>query len=80
MSLNDREADIADHFQSAGLTRYDASSQNMGEAIRRRDFITGIAGSSVASKADVTLLNFDVRYYPESGHSSTLFRCLLWGQ
>jgi hypothetical protein len=37
-----------DHFQCAGLARYDASSQAWGEAMRRRDFITGIAGSSVA--------------------------------
>ena len=27
------------------------------------------------SKADVTLLNFDVRFTPESGHSSALSRC-----
>jgi predicted amidohydrolase YtcJ len=30
------------------------------------------------SKADVTLLNFDVRFTPESGHSPTRSRCLVW--
>jgi hypothetical protein len=30
MSLNDREADIADHFQSAGLTRYDGRRLEAG--------------------------------------------------
>jgi len=30
------------------------------------------------SKADVTLLNFDVRFTPESGHSPTRSGCLLW--
>jgi hypothetical protein len=30
------------------------------------------------SKADVTLLNFDVRFTPESGHSLTRSGCLLW--
>jgi hypothetical protein len=29
------------------------------------------------SKADVTLLNFDVRFTPESGHSPTRSGCLL---
>jgi hypothetical protein len=30
------------------------------------------------SKADMTLLNFDVRFTPESGHSPTRSGCLLW--
>jgi hypothetical protein len=30
------------------------------------------------SKADVTLLNFDVRFTPKSGHSPTRSGCLLW--
>jgi hypothetical protein len=30
------------------------------------------------SKADVTLLNFDVRFTPESRHSPTRSGCLLW--
>ena len=30
------------------------------------------------SKADVTLLNFDVRFTPNSGHSPTRSGCLLW--
>jgi hypothetical protein len=30
------------------------------------------------SKADVTLLHFDVRFTPESGHSPTRSVCLLW--
>jgi hypothetical protein len=34
---------------------------------------------SFGSKADVTLLNFDVRFTPESGHSPTRSGCLLWG-
>ena len=29
-------------------------------------------------EADVTLLNFDVRFAPVSGHSPTRSRCLLW--
>jgi hypothetical protein len=32
------------------------------------------------SKADVTLLNFDVRFTPESGHSPTRSGCLLWAR
>jgi hypothetical protein len=32
----------------------------------------------LGSKADVTLLNFDVRFTPESGHSPTRSGCLLW--
>ena len=32
----------------------------------------------VGSKADVTLLNFDVRFSPESEHSPTRSGCLLW--
>jgi hypothetical protein len=32
------------------------------------------------SKADVTLLNFDVRFTPESGHSPTRSGCLLWAK
>jgi hypothetical protein len=32
------------------------------------------------SKADVTLLNFDVRFTPESGHSPTRSGCLLWAE
>jgi hypothetical protein len=31
-------------------------------------------------KADVTLLNFDVRFTPESGHSPTRSGCLLWAK
>ena len=34
--------------------------------------------SAWGQKADVTLLNFDVRFTPESGHSPTRSRCLLW--
>ena len=30
------------------------------------------------SKADVTLLNFDVRFTPESGHGSAVIACPLW--
>ena len=30
------------------------------------------------SKADMTLLNFDVRFTPKSGHSPTRSGCLLW--
>jgi len=30
------------------------------------------------SKADVTPLNFDVRFIPESGHPSAQSKCLLW--
>ena len=30
------------------------------------------------SKADVTLLNFDVRFTPNSGHPSTQSKCPLW--
>jgi hypothetical protein len=36
--------------------------------------------SENGSKADVTLLNFDVRFYPESGHSPTRSGCLLWAK
>jgi hypothetical protein len=32
------------------------------------------------SKADVTLLSFDVRFTPESGHSPTGSGCLLWAK
>jgi hypothetical protein len=32
------------------------------------------------SKADVTLLNIDVRFAPESGHSSARSGCLLWAK
>jgi hypothetical protein len=32
------------------------------------------------SQADVTLLNFDVRFTPESGHSPTRSGCLLWAK
>ena len=32
------------------------------------------------SLADVTLLNFDVRFTPNSGHSPTRSRCLLWAK
>jgi hypothetical protein len=32
------------------------------------------------SKADVTLLNFDVRFTPNSGHPSTQSKCLLWAK
>jgi hypothetical protein len=30
------------------------------------------------SKADVTLLDFDVRFTPESGHCPAQLECLLW--
>jgi hypothetical protein len=30
------------------------------------------------SKADVTLLDFDVRFTPESGHQSAVVKCPLW--
>jgi hypothetical protein len=39
--------------------------------MRERDFRYG-------SKADVTLLNFDVRFTPESGHRGARFGCPLW--
>jgi hypothetical protein len=32
----------------------------------------------LGSKADVTLLNFDVRFTPESGHPMRHSECLLW--
>jgi hypothetical protein len=32
----------------------------------------------VGSKADVTFLNFDVRFTPESGHSIVVAGCPLW--
>ncbi len=32
------------------------------------------------SEADVTLLNYDVRFTPESGHSPTRSGCLLWAK
>ena len=35
---------------------------------------------SYGSKPDVTLLNFDVRFTPESGHSPTRSGCLLWAR
>jgi hypothetical protein len=38
---------------------------------RPRDFRLG-------SKADVTLLNFDVRFTPESGHATAVAECLVW--
>jgi hypothetical protein len=41
------------------------------QQIRALDFRSG-------SKADVTLLNFNVRFTPESGHSPTQSGCLLW--
>jgi hypothetical protein len=31
-------------------------------------------------KSGVTLLNFDVRFTPESGHSSARSRCPLWAK
>jgi hypothetical protein len=34
----------------------------------------------LGSKADVKLLNCDVRFTPESGHSSTRSGCLLWAK
>ena len=33
---------------------------------------------SYGSKADVTLLNLDVRFAPKSGHSPARSGCLLW--
>jgi hypothetical protein len=39
----------------------------------RRDFCCG-------SKADVTLLNFDVRFTPNSGHRLRTLGCLLWAK
>ena len=33
---------------------------------------------AVGSKADVTLLNFDVRFTPKSGHCRAQLECLLW--
>ena len=38
----------------------------------------GTADVRFGSKADVTLLNFDVRFTPKSGHPSPQSRCLLW--
>jgi hypothetical protein len=32
------------------------------------------------SKADVTLLNFDVRFTPNSGHPSAQSKCPLWAK
>ena len=40
--------------------------------------LRGHASVRFRSKADVTLLNFDVRFAPESGHSPTRSGCLLW--
>ena len=34
----------------------------------------------MGSKADVTLLNFDVRFTPESGHQTAVAECLLWAK
>jgi hypothetical protein len=35
---------------------------------------------SAGSKADVTLLNFNVRFTPESGHPMRHSECLLWAK
>jgi hypothetical protein len=40
-------------------------------------FVTNVR---FGSKADVKLLNFDVRFAPESGHSPTRSGCLLWAK
>jgi putative ABC transport system substrate-binding protein len=37
-----------DHFQAASLTRYHAALQNLGGAMRRREFITFVGSSAVA--------------------------------
>jgi hypothetical protein len=37
----------------------------------RAQFVTQASGVRFGSKADVTLLNFDVRFTAESGHSPT---------
>jgi len=44
----------------------------------RTQFIADSQPVKMGSKADVTLLNFDVRFTPESGHSPTRSECLLW--
>ena len=36
--------------------------------------------SRFGSKADVTLLNFDVRFTPNSGHPSAQSKCPLWAK
>ena len=44
-------------------------------------YITAILSARLLKsgpKADVTLLNFDVRFTSESGHSPTRLECLLW--
>jgi hypothetical protein len=46
-----------------------------------RGAVAGVAADvRSGSKADVTLLNFDVRFAPESGHSPTRSGCLLWAK
>ena len=45
----------------------------------RQAYVHGKFGDvRFGSKADVTLLNFHVRFTPESGHSPTRSGCLLW--
>ena len=41
---------------------------------------SGRANVCLWPKADLTLLNFDVRFTPESGHSSPPSRCQLWAR
>ena len=43
-------------------------------------FVGVMTNVRFGSKADVTLLNFDVRFTPESGHSPTRSGCLLWAK
>jgi hypothetical protein len=44
------------------------------------DFIAAPPDVRFGSKADVTLLDFDVRFTPKSGHSSAQSRCPLWAK
>ena len=48
----------------------------MGFALQK----SSTAHVSYESKADVTLLNFDVRFTPESGHSSAQSKRPLWAK
>src|SRR6202030_3323773 len=67
--------------QPAVLTvgRMRRAAQNTAPGPHIRDFIGLSIGKNVrfGSKADVTLLNFDARFTPESGHSPTRSGCLL---
>jgi hypothetical protein len=63
---NENTAQLGMRLQVIEWVSYCASQQNWRADVRD------------ASKADVTLLNFDVRFTLESGHSPTRSGCLLW--